>query len=48
MSDLLHHLVEQYGLIAVLLGCIAEGESVVARAGTFVRDGDVITPVPTN
>lgn len=27
---------------------LAEGESVVARAGTFVRDGDAITPVVTN
>ena len=27
---------------------IAEGETVVARAGTFVRDGDLITPVATN
>lgn len=27
---------------------LAEGESVVARAGTFVRNGDVITPVSTN
>jgi HlyD family secretion protein len=27
---------------------IAEGETVVARAGTFVRDGDVITPIATN
>lgn len=27
---------------------LAEGETVVARAGTFVRDGDVITPVTTN
>lgn len=25
-----------------------EGAIVVARAGTFVRDGDIITPVPTN
>ncbi|WP_439500213.1 efflux RND transporter periplasmic adaptor subunit [Bosea sp. (in: a-proteobacteria)] len=25
-----------------------EGESVVARAGTFVRDGDVITPIASN
>lgn len=24
---------------------VAEGESVVARAGTFVRDGDLVTPV---
>jgi HlyD family secretion protein len=27
---------------------IVAGETVVARAGTFVRDGDVITPVATN
>ncbi len=27
---------------------LAEGEQVVARAGTFVRDGDLVTPVPTN
>ena len=27
---------------------IAEGQTVVARAGTFVRDGDSITPIPTN
>lgn len=27
---------------------VSEGETVVARAGTFVRDGDVITPIPTN
>ncbi|WP_293809878.1 efflux RND transporter periplasmic adaptor subunit [uncultured Bosea sp.] len=27
---------------------ISAGETVVARAGTFVRDGDVITPVATN
>lgn len=27
---------------------IAEGETVVARAGTFVRDGDNITPIATN
>jgi HlyD family secretion protein len=33
---------------AEILSGIAEGETVVARAGTFVRDGDVITPVATN
>jgi HlyD family secretion protein len=27
---------------------ITEGETVVARAGTFVRDGDLVTPVATN
>ena len=33
---------------AEIVSGLAEGESVVARAGTFVRDGDVITPVTTN
>lgn len=33
---------------AEIVSGVAEGESVVARAGTFVRDGDVITPVATN
>ncbi len=33
---------------AEIVSGLAEGESVVARAGTFVRDGDVITPVATN
>ena len=27
---------------------IAAGETVVARAGTFVRDGDTVTPIATN
>ena len=27
---------------------LVEGETVVARAGTFVRDGDLVTPVATN
>ena len=33
---------------AEIVSGITEGETVVARAGTFVRDGDVITPVATN
>jgi HlyD family secretion protein len=33
---------------AEIVSGIADGESVVARAGTFVRDGDVITPIATN
>jgi HlyD family secretion protein len=33
---------------AEIVSGIAEGETVVARAGTFVRDGDVVTPVATN
>jgi len=33
---------------AEIVSGIAEGETVVARAGTFVRDGDIVTPVATN
>jgi len=31
---------------AEIVSGIQEGETVVARAGTFVRDGDMVTPVP--
>lgn len=31
---------------AEIVSGIEEGEGVIARAGTFVRDGDMITPVP--
>lgn len=33
---------------AEIVSGIAEGENVVARAGTFVRDGDLINPIATN
>lgn len=36
------------GGLAEIASGLAEGESVVARAGTFVRDGDMITPVAAN
>ena len=36
-----------HGRAEIVTG-ISEGETVVARAGTFVRDGDTITPVATN
>ncbi len=32
------------GLVEIIAG-ISEGESVIVRAGTFVRDGDQVTPV---
>ncbi|MGO4669954.1 efflux RND transporter periplasmic adaptor subunit [Bosea sp. 2YAB26] len=35
------------GRIEITSG-LAEGETVVARAGTFVRDGDAVTPIATN
>lgn len=33
---------------AEIVSGVSDGESVVARAGTFVRDGDMITPIATN
>lgn len=33
---------------AEIVSGIRDGETVVARAGTFLRDGDLITPVATN
>jgi membrane protein DedA with SNARE-associated domain len=33
----LHYLVEQYGLIAVFFGCVAEGESAALLAGFFAH-----------
>ena len=35
MSEFFHRLVEHYGLIAVFVGCIAEGESAATLAGFF-------------
>lgn len=37
MTDVIHHLVEQYGLIAVFLGCVAEGESAALLGGFFAH-----------
>jgi len=37
-----------YGGRAEIVSGLTEGETVVARAGTFVRDGDAVTPVATN
>ncbi|TIR30757.1 MAG: DedA family protein [Mesorhizobium sp.] len=37
MTDAIHHLVEQYGLIAVFLGCVAEGESAALLGGFFAH-----------
>jgi membrane protein DedA with SNARE-associated domain len=37
MTGTIHHLVERYGLIAVFLGCIAEGESAAILAGFFAH-----------
>ncbi|MBZ9967613.1 DedA family protein [Mesorhizobium sp. BR1-1-2] len=37
MSDAIHHFIEQYGLIAVFLGCVAEGESAAILGGFFAH-----------
>jgi membrane protein DedA with SNARE-associated domain len=37
MTEFVHHLVEQYGLIAVFLGCVAEGESAAILGGFFAH-----------
>lgn len=39
MSDLLHALVERFGLVAVFLGCLAEGESAAIFGGFFAHQG---------
>lgn len=37
MTDAIHNLIEHYGLIAVFLGCVAEGESAALLAGFFAH-----------
>jgi membrane protein DedA with SNARE-associated domain len=39
MIDAIHDLIERFGLIAVLLGCIAEGESAAILGGFFAHQG---------
>ncbi|ESY85403.1 DedA family protein [Mesorhizobium australicum] len=37
MSWAIHHFIEQYGLLAVFLGCVAEGESAAILGGFFAH-----------
>ena len=39
MTDTIHLLIEQYGLIAVFVACIAEGETAAILAGFFTHQG---------
>lgn len=39
MTDTLHALVERFGLLAVFIGCLAEGESAAILAGFFTHQG---------
>ncbi|TPM96395.1 DedA family protein [Mesorhizobium sp. B2-1-3A] len=37
MTDAVHHFIEQYGLLAVFVGCVAEGESAAILGGFFAH-----------
>ncbi|RUU00520.1 DedA family protein [Mesorhizobium sp. USDA-HM6] len=37
MNEAIHRLIEQYGLVAVFLGCVAEGESAAILGGFFAH-----------
>jgi membrane protein DedA with SNARE-associated domain len=39
MTDTIHALIEQYGLIAVFIACVAEGETAAILAGFFAHQG---------
>lgn len=39
MTDTIHSLIEQYGLAAVFLGCLTEGETAAILAGFFSHQG---------
>ena len=39
MSETIHSLIEQYGLIAVFVACVAEGETAAILAGFFAHQG---------
>lgn len=37
MIDTLHHLIERFGILAIFLGCVAEGESAAIIGGFFAH-----------
>ncbi|WP_136621033.1 MULTISPECIES: DedA family protein [Mesorhizobium] len=37
MTQAIHHFIEQYGLLAVFIGCLAEGESAAILGGFFAH-----------
>ena len=39
MADTIHSLIEQYGLIAVFVACVAEGETAAILGGFFTHQG---------
>ncbi|GLQ55460.1 DedA family protein [Devosia nitrariae] len=42
-SDFIHSLIEQYGLLAIFVGCLLEGESAAILGGFFAHQ-DVLVP----
>jgi len=46
MTDFLHQMVERFGLIAVFIGCLAEGESAAIFGGFFAHQA-VFDPLAT-
>jgi membrane protein DedA with SNARE-associated domain len=43
MTETIHALIEQYGLVAVFAGCIFEGETAAILAGFFAHQGVFVT-----
>lgn len=43
MSDFIHSLIEQFGLVAIFIGCLLEGETVAILGGFFAHQ-DVLVP----
>ena len=39
MSETIHSLIEQYGLVAVFVACVTEGETAAILAGFFAHQG---------
>jgi Uncharacterized membrane-associated protein len=39
MNEIIHHLIEQYGLVAIFAGCIMEGETAAILGGYFSHQG---------
>ena len=42
MTDLLHGLIERYGLLVVFVGCLAEGESAAILGGFFAHQNVLV------
>lgn len=43
MADTLHHFIEHFGLVAIFIGCLLEGETIAILGGFFAHQ-DVLVP----